>query len=424
MRLRFAPAALAVVLAASAAPAFDREPLQPGDSALGDILVPHTLDEYTIRLAYGSNLTMTIVKSGGGSIQPALGLFDDNYGGGSVIGQGVPLIALGATTLRNRSLLGSGQYRIIVVGRGAGVGGYRVTTSVKPMLRFASAGAGANPAPKFSFGAYPGFEATVALRWKGPAPVTITSMTGPDGAAVTSVEAPVLLKSTSSVQSGFHASVVGDHLVQLDVPAGTVRWSAVVKLTGRFPRGVAHDFRTTGLPEAPTLRFPSTGPGGRIPFPLVVVEGEDGGPNDCLLSSDGGQPNAAFLESSGDCHRSALGTANPPDTYLVYCLDGYFADVRNLVRYADGPWKGLVASFDAPSVRTPKGSGGASLSGFAYDGNLRPTGWTEIRRFDDSGRTYTLEISGAEYFQGSGSCKAYRVRHVESGRKYDFAPFR
>ena len=53
MRTRFAPAAALLALVAIPAAGFDREPIQPGDTVTGDILVGRTVDEYTMPAARG-----------------------------------------------------------------------------------------------------------------------------------------------------------------------------------------------------------------------------------------------------------------------------------------------------------------------------------------------------------------------------------
>ena len=87
-----------------------------------------------------------------------------------------------------------------------------------------------------------------------------------------------------------------------------------------------------------------------------------------------------------------------------------------------------VTRYDAPSIRTPQGSGSATLSDFTYDAQGHPAGWTELRRFAASGRSYELVFSRAEYFSQNGYCKAFRVvaRQLPDGvpRTYDYAPFR
>jgi hypothetical protein len=214
--------------------------------------------------------------------------------------------------------------------------------------------------------------------------------------------------------------------VKVSVPAGTKRWSVSVRLSGSLPRGTLQDHRATEPPQPPSIRFPSVGRA-----PLATVEGEDGGPNEALLSATAaaapGVPDATFLDGgagTGGCSRAPRGAESPPDRYLLFCADGFFADVEGVVRDAQG----RVAQFESPSIRTPQGSGSASLSGFTYDAQGRPTGWTEVRRYDASGRRHELVFSRAEYFSGNGFCKAFRVTHRVlpdgAARTYDFAPLR
>src|SRR5207245_10215028 len=83
----------------------------------------------------------------------------------------------------------SGTYRIIIADPHGGVGGFRLATKLYPLLKFAASGTAATPTPTLVFGAYPGYEATITLKWKGTDPVTLRSVVGPDG-AVTSAAAP------------------------------------------------------------------------------------------------------------------------------------------------------------------------------------------------------------------------------------------
>jgi len=244
---------------------------------------------------------------------------------------------------------------------------------------------------------------------------------------VTSAAAP-RATGTTFTQRGFHASATGDYVATLAVPADAVRWTATVQLAGRLPAGAAHDFRAPAATERPTISFPS---GGR--FPIVVVVGELGGPNDCPLSSSGTAPAAAFLDGgggAGGCALSAADAAQPPTSYLLGCNDGFSADVSDVERYVDGPWSGYLKAFVARSDRSPQGSGSATLSDFTYDASGRPTGWTELRHFDASGRDHALTFSRAAYF-ANGVCKAFRVTEslmVDGAPAYthvaDYSPFR
>ncbi len=421
MRPRFASAALLLVLASASAPAFDRTPIQPGDTATGDILVPFTFDEFPIRVAGGSVLAIAISSAGARPFKPALGLYTDDY-------SAVSLVGTGPTNVRSENALSSAQYRIIVGGNGGAVGAYRLGVSVKPQTAFTISGTDATPAPTLTFGAFPGFAATIAVQWKGAAPVTLTSVTGPDGAALTSAAAPRSSKS-SFTQGGFTTTALGDHVAAFAVPAGTKSWKATVRLAGKLPKGRNLDVRTAD-PSAPqTVAFPSSGR-----FPIATVADEVGGPNDCALATSSDVPDATFLVGAGgagDCSRTPKDAATPPTTYLLGCTDGFFVDAGDVERYADGPWKGWVKSYAAKSVRSPQGSGSSTLSDFTYDAVGRPTGWTEVRHFDASGRDHRLTFSSAEYFFGSGLCKGFRVAEsllVGGAPVYthvvDYAPFR
>jgi hypothetical protein len=412
MRSRFAMALAAAFCLASSAGALDRNELHSGDSALGDISEPGTYDEFTIRAARGSSMTISIAKSGGGAFVPAIGVYNDNY-------QGVPVAPISATSVRGDGLP-SGQYRILVGGQRYTVGAYRVKTTLQPAKTFLAAGTGASPVASTTFGAYEGFDATITIKWKGPAPVTLTSVIGPDGAALTSSAAPKTTASTFQ-QGGWRATALGDHVVNLAVPEGTVKWTVTVKVAGKLPAGRSFDFRATTPPDVPGVEFPSFGRS-----PIVTIPGERGGPNEILLFATGGLPDATFIDfgaGAGGCSRAARDTASPPTKYLLYCLDGFFAEIENVVRDDAG----LVTSYDAPSMRTPWGSGSATLTDITRDAAGRTTGWTEVRRFDATGRSYELVFSDAQYLPG-GACKAFRVKErlLPDGvpRTYDYAPVR
>jgi hypothetical protein len=398
MRPRFAPAALLLVLATASAPAFDRNDVQSGDVVVGDILAPFTFDEFTIQAARGSYLTVVAAGVAPRPINPQLGIFNDDYAALSLIGSG-------PASLGSAEPLASARYRVIVGGLGGTVGAYRLKATLKPATRFTYAGGAGAATPQLTFGAYAGFDATVSVAWKGKTPLTLTSVVGPDGGVVTGAAAPRATRTTFT-QRGFHASATGDYVATLAVPSDAVRWTATVQLAGRLPAGAKYDFRTAAEPERPTIAFPS---GGR--FPIVAVVGELGGPNDCPLSSVGSAPDAAFLDGgggAGGCARSATDAAQPPTSYLLGCNDGFAAYASDVERYVDGPWSGYVKAFVARTVRSPQGSGSATLSDFTYDAFGRPTGWTELRHFDASGRDHLLTISDAAYF-GNGACKAFRV---------------
>jgi hypothetical protein len=248
MRSRFALAFTAVVILVASAGAFDRNTIEHGDTVLGEILVGRTFDEYTIRAARGSFLSVSVGKAGAGNLSPALGVYSDDY-------QGLGLVATGPTSVLTATPTASSQYRIIVGGTGSTVGAYRMRVALKPATKFALAGSAASPEKTLTFGAYPDYDATISIRWKGAAPVTIGSLTGPDGAALASTAAPRTTKS-SFTQGGFRTLAIGDHVVLLDVPDGTVKWSATVQLSGKLPRGATHDYRSDALPGPETVAFP------------------------------------------------------------------------------------------------------------------------------------------------------------------------
>jgi len=413
MRSRFALALAASAILVSTAGAFERHELLPGDSARGTLLVAGTYNEFTMVAARGSWMSLSLAKDGAGSFVPALGIYNDDYAG-------VPSIPTGPSSAVAPQLP-SGQYRILVGGQRGTVGGYKLRASLQPAMKFVAAATEAAPVSTLTFGAYPDFDATVTIKWKGPAPVTLVSVTGPDGAALTSAATPKTTASTFQ-QGGYRATAIGDHVVTVDAPSGTVKWSVTVQLSGRLPRGTSRDFRVTSTPVAATVEFPSFGRS-----PIVRIAGERGGPNDIVLFATGSVPDAAFLDGgagSGGCSRAPRDSGVPPTTYILYCTDGFFADVVDVVRDDAG----LITSFAAPSMRSPAGSGSSTLSSITHDAAGHATGWTEIRRFDASGRSYELVVSGAQYFASNGGCKAFRVveRLLPDGAPttYDYAPLR
>jgi len=421
MRPRFAPAALLFLAAAASAPApaFDRNDVRSGDVVAGDVLEPYTYDEFVIQAARGSYLSVTASGLPPRPLNPFLGLYADDYAP-------VALVGTSYASVGSAYGLSSGRYRVLVGGLGASVGAYRMKATLKPGTKFTFAGGAGAATPTLLFGAYPGFDATISVAWKGKTAVTLTSVAGPDGGALTSASAPRTTRSAFT-QRGFRTTATGDHVATLAVPADALRWSATIQVAGRLPAGATSDFRTAGTPDRPTIAFPSGGQ-----FPIVEVVGEIGGPNDCVLTSAGDAPDAGFIDGgagSGGCARFPTNAAQPPTSYVIGCYDGFYADISDVERYVDGPWQGLVKSYVAHSVRSPQGVGSATLSDFTYDAANRPTGWTELRRFDATGREHRLTFSRAEYF-GNGFCKAFRVAEslmVDGAPAYthvaDYAPF-
>ena len=126
MRSRFAPAVLVLALVAIPARAFERNELLPGDTAVGDILLSGTFDEFPMACARGSYLTLTIGKSGAGGYQPSFGLYNDEYAS-------VPVIGVGPTSVRSESTLASGRYRILVAARTGSVGALQASDQASHM---------------------------------------------------------------------------------------------------------------------------------------------------------------------------------------------------------------------------------------------------------------------------------------------------
>jgi hypothetical protein len=428
MRTRFAATALAAVCltATSVSQAFEREPIQPGDTVLAELRTPFSFVEFPVDLAQGSYLTFGVT----GAPRPILGMFDYTYTTNANGLSTVPLVPVSATAVRTAFGVGSATYRLVVGVDKGWVGPFKLKTSVKPTLRFTKTGTGASASgePVVGFGAYPGFTATVSVKWKGPEPITLASLTGPDGTELSSPDAP-RTTSKSLVQGGFQITSLGDHRATFTIPASVTSYTATVQLAGRLPPPTTHDLRRPPALDRATITFPTPG------FqPVASVADEVGGPNEIILATTGPLPNATFLHGgagTGACGRVQTGT----DEYLIFCYSGYSARIENVVRYTDGPWKDLIRSYEASEVRTPQGTGWATLSDFEYDAARRPVAWTEIRRFDATGRAHRLVFSRGQYgiwdseshVVLQNACAGFRVVHTPPDgveRTYDYGPFR
>lgn len=429
MRL-LVPAALLVLVLASGAAAFDRYHAESGDTYMADALSPGATDEYVYDVARGTIVSISAAGIAPGTWRPSIGIFGDDY-----LNLTSQLAFLGRGGARNvklkstRSMPTSGRMRVLAQAGNLSIGAYRLRVTLKPSKKFVMVGTAdqANPPTSLLFGAYPGYEATVQIRWKGTGPVTLTSFTGPDGEVLTSQAAPKA-KGRSFTQSGYVITALGDHGAAVDVPAGTTTWSVTVRLKGQLAKGGTQDVRVVGTPQPDTIRF------GRVAgAPAVAIVGERGGPNELALtatrlnfqSGARGVPTGFAFDPTE--HGSAAGFSSQlelgdlPTSYQIRAGSGLLADVV-AVQYDQNL---DVASYEVPLVRTPRGSGSARLFGFTYDAAGDTTGWIEERTYHATGNTHTLAISGIERFPNR-AMKAYHVVHTAPGgtqRGYDFVAF-
>lgn len=407
---RFPPRALlgAAVVAAAAGAALrtgdpaaaaivERHDIAAGDVVLGDNLVPGDLDEYVVPLPRGAVVSITLVRSGAGGWKPRLGVFDDDYR---------PVRIQPFLPLRTEAIPRTGLTRFLVGNAPGSVGGYRFGLKVAPLKRTGASGSG-DAAPKnLVFGALPGSEVDVSIRWKGPAAVTLAGLTTPSG-PLGGASAPVVksnAKGGKSSQTGFDVTTLDDVTLALDVPAGTVRWSVAVKITPPRPGpGANHDFRSVGPPEPPTLDLPATGD-----TPMIVVRGERGGPNDLLFTGGTQFPGAISPDGSdtGGCFNVPIDAGRT--RVELRCRSGYVAELSGVLRDPSG----RITSFVGDTVRSPAGNGSIALTDITYAGTSnRATGWREVRRFDGTGAEHRLEVSDIRRFP-SGAVKSYVVVHT------------
>lgn len=390
--LAFAAAAIPAATTSEAA-VLRREAIEPGDTVLADNLVPGESDEYLLDLPRGAVAALTVSRAGPGGWRPRFGLFTDAF---------APVAFEPTPPLRTTPLPVSGTYHLIVGGAQGTVGGYRVRVGVAPQRSAAASGSGdAAPAP-LVLGAFEGSVLDVTIRWKGPAAVTLASFSGPDAAPLGGAGG-AQVRGSVSVQRGFVAAVRGDQTAVFDVPPGTSRWSASIRVRPPRLAGATRDLRTTAVPERPTVDLPFAGS-----LPVVRLLDEAGGPNDVFFTGGTSAPGAfAFAgEETGPC--GLLGDPDDPTRFELRCRNGHSARIEDVVR--DGG--GRITSFEALDVRSPRGTGSASFSGFEYDPSTGlPTAWREVRRFDATGGVHDLRVSGVRRL-GNGSTSAYVLVHT------------
>lgn len=394
-RRLLAPAVVAALAASAPGGATDVTRIAPGDTVLGDVLAPGEIDVYDFDAPAGSVVTLDVRNVPPAGWRPSLGVATAGYE------RFLGLAGVAPTKAQTELLTASGAHRLVVGSSEGTTGGYKIRLTVAPGRTFAASGTGASPTGSLQFGAPEGAEVTVELRWRGPAPVTLAALVGPEG-ELTSDDAPTT-KRTSSRQGGFLTTALGDHTLTVDVPAGTQSWTATARVKSpRPPRGAVHDLRADGTPPARTVEILNV-----ADTPAVRVLGERGGPNDLLLRSTGFHVNGVVLDSrNGGCGAVAFEPEGAPASYRFRCTAGFSADIRGVVREGD-----LVRSFDAVLVRSPNGSGSVAFEGIEYDAQDRPVAWTEIRSFDASGNVHILEVRDVARRPADAVIVGYTVTH-------------
>lgn len=382
-----------------------------GDTVLGDLRTPGEIDEIRVDLPRGTATSWTITKASPGSLTPAIGGFLDE-----AFGQ-VPLFSIPPSTIRSEGVPTSGLYRFLVSHSGTSLGGYRARFTARPAKSFSARGiSDVAPAPLVA-GAFAGATLDVTLSWKGPAPVTLTTLTGPGGTPLGGAAAPTMRGTTSS-QRGFVVTTTGDQTLTFAVPAGTTRWSARIGV--RTPRRTAqvHDIRADGAPEPAPFEILDAG------FPWCRLFDEEGGANAWILTSAGLRPTGGpFDTRRGTCTQTPVGgTPDEATEYVLACSTGYTARLTEVVRDDAG----RVTSFEARLLTDPAGTGSASYEGFEYDEAGRPVAWREVRRFAATGRSHAFAYSAVKRF-GNGAVSSCMVNHTDpSGRTrtYTYGPYR
>lgn len=383
--------ALAAAVLATPAPGatVGRFHARHGDTCTARIVAPGEFDEYIVDVARGARLTVRLGTASPGSCRPITGILDGDYVPVPVSATSARSVSLGVPAQR------SAELRVLVTGQNGSVGGYRVTTLLRPGRRFAQKGkarksdADTEAQRTLVFGAYPGYTFRVSASSKGGTPATVAAVTGPSGEEI----APVAAKRRPGKAAALEYTVTefGDHRVALDVPADVRSWRVSVTLSGRLPQGSDHDLREDDVRPAPIKLIPSAS------VPLVQAAGEHGGPNSFGMTAQGGRPVAVFADSrTGACVRATAEQTSTPSTYELRCANGYLAEIEDAAADEDG----LLRGFTAPLLRDPIGSGSAVLENITYDALGWPTGWTETRRYSASGTTHTLTFSELEHYTG------------------------
>jgi hypothetical protein len=387
--------------------------IEAGDTVLGDVLAPGEVDIYEFQAPAGSVATLDVRNAPPAGWRPNLGIWTGGFE------RNFALYGVTATKIQTEVLTASGTYKMLL-GAGDTTGGYRVRLTIAPGRIFTASGVGNTTPGRLQFGAAADSELTLALKWRGPSPVTLATFEGPAG-PVTSSQ-PVVTRAKSSTQGGFIASALGDYVATFDVPAGTQSWSATARVKPPSPaRGVVHDVRTEGVPAARTVSVLNASDA-----VVATIVGERGGPNDLLLRPTGFHVNGLVADPrNGGCGALGLEPAGAPLAYRFRCLAGWYAEIGDVVREG-----GLVTSFAAPVVRSPNGSGSTRFDAITYDAQARPVSWTETRSFDASGNVHILQVADVTR-RSDGVVVSYELTHkLRRGQDevvlgvHGYAPFR
>jgi hypothetical protein len=396
--------ALAVLAAVGSAAPVGRMNAGSGDTVLGTIVKPGGFGELVLSAPRGARFGVLLGKAGPGSCKPVGGFLDGNY---------VPVPAAGRSpsNFTTAPVTESGVYRLIVTGSNGTVGHFRVKATVKPQKTFALKGKAPKeagdlpPSRSLVFGAIAGATFTVQVKWKGATPVTLDVVTDPDGVPLTS-DLPAKHRKRATTLPGYTAARMGDYRVRVSVPDGTKSYTVTVKLAGKLPPSVDRDNRV----QSPTADSVELVPAGSLP--LVKIVGERGGPNDFGLAAVGTQPSAVFADRrAGQCLRATTEATAEPSTYELRCTNGYSAEVENAV-VVDGTLPG----FDVPRIRSPLGTGSATLSELVFDAAGLPVSWTEVRTYHATGTTHSLRFSAAERYTNFDAGRVIPLRDNQRGR--------
>jgi hypothetical protein len=397
--------------AAAAVPAlaFERVEIQNKDIVLGAITEWDTTHEYLIDVPRGALLSLSLPKQKDSRLQGSMGIFNASY-------RAEHLIQIGKRKIqRSAPSQASARYRAIVQGVNGSTGLYVLKPKVKVQKKWKIIGKRSDLSPpgRITFGALPGYDVSVKIAWKGPDAVTIGSFTAPDGSEVTS-PIPGKQKRSTLRQKGFVTEQFGDHTIVLDIPFSASQWTLAVVQKAKTPKRSLN--LRPGQGQAPELEL-SIAPG---PLPAIVIDDEKGGGNQVLLTGNNTLPRViGFLGGEPeDCELVALETGSTPRFYGAFCGETHSA----LLTVGERDENRRILSYTADPVEAPDGDGTVEFTEFVYDSN-RLVGWTETRRFDDSGNTHTLAVSG---ISNSGGAFTYTVHHTRpdgTTRRYDFLPF-
>jgi hypothetical protein len=404
--------ALALLLIAVPAAGYERREIKTKDRVLGTIRPDQRTHEYLIDVPRGALLSLALPKVKGSALQGSMGIFDTTYRAQKMVLAGKRKVQLAAAPLA------STRFRAIVQGVNESDGDYLLKPKLKVLTRFKIRGKRSDLSPPGSidFGVLAGYEIQVKIGWKGPDPVTMGSFTAPDGSDVVSEVEPKQKKS-GTLYRGFVAEQTGDHRIVLGIPPTAKSWTLAVKLKGK-PVGVEHQLRELhARPSELTLEVASG------PSPLVRIAGEEGGPNEFVLS--GAHRSPALLGAFGaevqECAIVPLEAGSAPSAYAIGCDDTHSA----LITVGERNEERRILDYVADPIETPGGTGTASFSGFTYESafSARLTGWTEVRTFDVSGNEHQIVISNV---LRTNSVYSYTVHHTDPDgnvRRYDFIPF-